>query len=103
MSLDYKYAMLLEALCDANHNRIRPGALISQIYIFNCVPCRALRGKMGDEKMASIPAKRTSMEPQFTFCGINMFGHFYTKEGRTEHKRYAALFTFSALEQCILK
>ena len=48
---------------------------------------------MGEQKMAPLPPERTSMEAPFTFCGVDMFGPFYTKEGRKEHKRYGCLFT----------
>ena len=61
--------------------------------IFRCVPCRKLRGKVGEQKMANIPCERTSDEPPFTYCGIDMFGPFIIKERRSEVKRYGALFT----------
>ena len=32
-------------------------------------------------------------ESPFTYCGVDLFGPFVTKEGRKELKRYVALFT----------
>ena len=36
--------------------------------------------------------ERLSQEPQFTYCGIDMFGPILVKEGRKEMKRYGSLF-----------
>ena len=43
--------------------------------------------------MADLPKDRISEEPPFSYCGIDMFGHFTVKDGRKEKKRYGALFT----------
>ena len=62
--------------------------------IFHCVGCRTQRGSLGSQKMSDLPSKRVSFdEPQFTYCGADMFGPFKVKEGRKELKRYCALFT----------
>ena len=62
--------------------------------IFRCVGCRVQRGSLGSQKMADLPSKRVTFEePQFTYCGADMFGPFKVKEGRKELKRYCALFT----------
>ena len=34
--------------------------------------------------------------PPFTYCGVDCFGPFYTREGRKEYKRYGLLFTCMA-------
>ena len=44
----------------------------------------------------SIPKERTSNDPPFTNCGVDMFGPFTIKERRFELKRYGALFTCMA-------
>ena len=43
--------------------------------------------------MTDLPRERLSQEPQFTYCGIDMFGPVLVKEGRKEMKRYGSLFT----------
>ena len=42
--------------------------------------------------MASLPSDRLCEEPPFTYCGVDLFGPFATKEGRKELKHYGALF-----------
>ena len=62
--------------------------------IFRCVGCRVQRGAVGVQKMADLPADRTSnSDPPFTYCGADMFGPFIIKEGRKYPKRYCVLFT----------
>ena len=61
--------------------------------IDRCTTCRVLRGKMGGQKMADLPESRFSTEGPFTYTGLDMFGPFYVKEGRKEHKRFVILFT----------
>ena len=60
--------------------------------ISKCVTCRRLRGKVGEQIMADLPADRTKEAPPFTYCGVDMFGPFEIKERRTILKRYGALF-----------
>ena len=57
------------------------------------VPCRALRGKVGEQQMSELPIERFSIEGPFTYTGVDMFGPFYIREGRKEMKRFVALFT----------
>jgi len=61
--------------------------------INRCTTCRILRGKMGEQKMADLPESRFSTEGPFTYTGLDMFGPFYVKEGRKEHKRFVILCT----------
>ena len=48
-----------------------------------CVKCRLLRGKLGEQKMADLPTDRTLDGPPFTNCGVDMFGPFLIKEGKS--------------------
>ena len=41
--------------------------------IYKCVVCRKLRGKVGEQKMASIPKERISDDSLFTYCALDMF------------------------------
>ena len=43
--------------------------------------------------MTSLPCDRLCGEPPFTYCGVDPFGAFVTKEGFKELKRYGTLFT----------
>jgi hypothetical protein len=62
-------------------------------YIMNCVGCRKLRGAPCCQKMADLPADRLEPAAPFTFSAVDYFGPFLIKEGRSEPKRWGALFT----------
>ena len=62
-----------------------------------CVRCKWLRGRCGEQKMADLPLERTTIEPPFTYCGVDVFGPFQVKEGRKTLKRYGVLFTCLSL------
>ena len=62
-------------------------------YISKCVTYRHLRGNIQQQKMASLPSDRLCEEPPFTYCGVDLFEPFVTKEGRKELKRHGTLFT----------
>ncbi|XP_043109147.1 uncharacterized protein LOC122355169 [Puntigrus tetrazona] len=62
-------------------------------YIRNCVICRKLRRSLEEQKMACLPSERVNPSPPFTYCGMDCFGPFPVKQGRTTHKRYGLLFT----------
>ena len=49
-------------------------------FIARCVRCRFLCGKVGEQKMADLPADRISTEPPFTYVGLDMFGPFTDME-----------------------
>ena len=61
--------------------------------ISDCVACRFLRGRRGEQKMADLPSDRIQEAPPFTYCAVDYFGPFYIKEKRKELKRYGCLFT----------
>ena len=71
---------------------IKARAVIAS-YIWKCVTCRKLRGAAAGQKMADLPTERLEPTPPFTNCGVDMFGPFYVKEGRSERKRWGCLFT----------
>lgn len=59
-----------------------------------CVQCRMLSGKPGEQRMASLPQDRLVPDnPPFTNVGIDYFGPFEVKCGRSYVKRYGVLFT----------
>ena len=60
----------------------------------NCFKCRKNNAKPCDQQMANLPVPRvTPEEPPFTYVGVDYFGTFYVKRGRSEVKRYGCLFT----------
>lgn len=62
-------------------------------YIRQCVICRRYRKPTEEQRMADLPPERVEPSPPFTFCGMDCFGPFLTKQGRKENKRYGLLFT----------
>ncbi|XP_060605456.1 uncharacterized protein LOC132757974 [Ruditapes philippinarum] len=62
--------------------------------ISSCVVCRRQRVKFGEQKMSSLPKDRvTPDDPPFTFVGVDYFGPFEVKQGRSYVKRYGVIFT----------
>ncbi|KAM7424138.1 hypothetical protein PAMA_000472 [Pampus argenteus] len=62
-------------------------------HIRQCVQCRRVRAPPEEQRMADLPSDRVEPTPPFTYCGMDCFGPFYTKQGRKELKRYGLLFT----------
>ncbi|KAK5928662.1 hypothetical protein CgunFtcFv8_013710 [Champsocephalus gunnari] len=59
-----------------------------------CVVCRRLNGAPGMQQMADLPRDRVSPdEPPFTRVGVDYFGPFEVKRGRSTVKKYGVLFT----------
>ena len=54
----------------------------------DCYFCKRLK-----KKMADLPADRVSSASVFSYTGVDLFGPFLVKQGRSSVKRYAALFT----------
>ncbi|XP_072021513.1 uncharacterized protein [Amphiura filiformis] len=61
--------------------------------IHKCVKCRRLRSPCQQQKMSDLPEDRLEPVPPFTYSAVDYFGPFMIKEGRSELKRYAVLFT----------
>lgn len=62
-------------------------------YILNCVTCRRMRRSAEGQRMSDLPSERVEPSPPFMYCGMDCFGPFMTKEGRTNHKKYGLLLT----------
>ena len=67
--------------------------LINKI-IGQCVLCRKLKATPCSQHMADLPSDRVEFgNPPFTNTGIDCFGPYYERRGRTTEKRYGCLFT----------
>ena len=51
--------------------------------ISNCVECRRFRGRVGEQKMANLPACRLKEAAPFTHCRVDMFGPYSVKQRKS--------------------
>ena len=68
--------------------------------IHRCVTCRKLQVKTSFQKMTDLLVERCTEVPPFTYCGVNMFEPYLTKQRRSQLKTYGALvrcFTYRAI------
>lgn len=66
--------------------------------LLNCVTCRKIRAKPSFQQMADLPEDRLTLnKPPFTNVGVDCFGPFIVRKGRTDHKRYGVVFTCLAV------
>lgn len=72
-----------------------PGATVSiRNIVSKCVVCRRLNATPGQQLMADLPFDRVSPDkPPFTYVGVDYFGPFGVKRGRSVVKRYGVIFT----------
>lgn len=90
------------AHCGRNHvlSKLRtkywvPGAnsAIRKI-LAKCIVCRRMHGVTGQQQMADLPRDRVLPDdPPFTNTGVDYFGPFEVKRGRSMVKRYGVIFT----------
>lgn len=60
----------------------------------SCFDCKRRKAIPLEQKMADLPTDRVTPErPPFTFTGIDCFGPFFVKKGRSLVKRYGVIFT----------
>ena len=60
----------------------------------NCFSCRRRQAPVCSQKMADLPKERvTPGQPPFSHVGIDYFGPFMVKQGRSQVKRYGCIFT----------
>lgn len=60
----------------------------------NCVKCKRIRGKLSTQFMSELPPERLECDSApFTNTGLDYFGPFLIKKGRTTFKRYGVIFT----------
>ena len=62
--------------------------------ISSCFQCKRFGAVRGEQLMADLPKERLmSGDPPFTNVGVDYFGPFYVRQGRSNVKRYGCLFT----------
>jgi len=62
--------------------------------ISGCFLCKKISAVRGEQLMADLPKERLkSGDPPFTYVGVDYFGPFYVRQGRSSVKRYGCLFT----------
>jgi len=62
--------------------------------ISTCITCKKLRGKPLVQKMADLPEVRIQSDrPPFNVVGVDCFGPYYVRIGRSEVKRYGCIFS----------
>jgi hypothetical protein len=72
---------------------IRGNSAVRKV-LSNCFQCRQLQGQPMCQKMAELPTDRVIPdEPPFSSVGIDYFGPFMVKRGRSEIKKYGCIFT----------
>lgn len=63
-----------------------------------CFACRKQQAPTGQQKTADLPEDRvTPSKPPFTYTGVDSFGPFEVRRGRSKVKRYGVIFTCLAL------
>ena len=62
--------------------------------LLQCHACRRSHGARGKQVMADLPADRVrANQPPFSSVGIDCFGPFLIKRGRSDVKRHSVIFT----------
>lgn len=67
----------------------------SAVYSFwnNCLECKRYRVRPGEQYMHVLPESRVKMfDPPFTYCSVDLFGHYFVRIGRSDVKRWGAIF-----------
>ena len=73
---------------------ITKGRSLIRKIIRNCMTCQRYKAPQETQLMADLPEDRvTPNEPPFSNTGVDYFGPFAVKRGRSEVKRYGCIFT----------
>ena len=76
---------------------VKAGSAVRRV-LSRCVSCRRRQGPGCEQKMADLPVDRlTADQPPFTRVGIDYFGPFQVRRGRSFPKRYGVIFTCLAI------
>ena len=70
------------------------GRVLVRKVVNDCFDCKRRQSPVAEQKMADLPKSRvTPSKPPFTFAGVDCFGPFNVKRGRSLVKRYGTIFT----------
>ncbi|XP_030845109.1 uncharacterized protein LOC115925437 [Strongylocentrotus purpuratus] len=70
------------------------GRLAVRHVLHKCFTCKRQRAKPVEQKMADLPADRVVPEkPPFSNVGVDCFGPYMVRQGRSSVKRYGCIFT----------
>ena len=70
------------------------GTAVVRKVLADCVPCKKAKASVISQQMSALPMVRMQCDkPPFYATGIDCFGPFYTKRGRSQVKRYGVIFT----------
>lgn len=59
-----------------------------------CIVCKRVKSQPLEQRMSNLPKCRVSKnEPPFIYVGVDFFGPFTVKKGRSDVKRYGCVFT----------
>ncbi|XP_076036050.1 uncharacterized protein LOC143022003 [Oratosquilla oratoria] len=72
---------------------IRGRKLVKRVKM-DCIVCKRLYGAPMNQRMSDLPPERCEPGgPAFRYVGVDLFGPFHVKVGRSEMKRYGCLYT----------
>ena len=60
-----------------------------QKLVKDCLICKRLRGPTLEQMMSDLPSERLQQSPPFQNVGMDVFGHFYFKEGADTRRNTA--------------
>jgi len=73
---------------------ILKGRKLVKSVVYSCVTCKNMFGKTVHQQMANLPESHViAYEPSFSRVGVDYFGSFLVKKGRSKMKRYGCIFT----------
>lgn len=61
-------------------------------HLHQCITCRKLRRFTEEQRMADLPSERVDPSPPFTYCRMDCFGPFLTKQRRKVKKKVWSAF-----------
>ena len=73
---------------------LQKGSSLIRKVIQSCLNCKRNNAKCEQQVMANLPSARLQIfDPPFTHSGVDYFGPFQVKQGRSTVKRYGCVFT----------
>ena len=70
-------------------------------FLGKCTMCRKLRGAPENQLMANLPMDRTEPTPPFTNTGLDVFGHWFVREGLSTRRNASLRKVWAVLFTCL--